>query len=178
MKLDPLLNRRIIFKLHGMDPLDSTILKQDATGYWVRGGTLAPRLDQSNCSLPENDTPASLRDRILTTVNLPAIPNPMTTPTSLDHTLHAIADPTRRRILNALKQRGPASTNAPAIAKNGLCAGDIEERVHLSQPTISHHMSILTKAGLVDAAKQGQWRWYRRNEKALRRLVKSLRTQL
>ena len=55
MKPAPLLNRRVIFKLHGMDPLDSTILKQDATGYWVRGGTLAPRLDQSNCSLPEND---------------------------------------------------------------------------------------------------------------------------
>jgi hypothetical protein len=31
---------------------------------------------------------------------------------------------------------------------------------------------------LVDTVKQGQWRWYRRNEKALRRLVKSLRTQL
>jgi hypothetical protein len=30
----------------------------------------------------------------------------------------------------------------------------------------------------VDAVKQGQWRWYRRNEKALRRLVKSLHTQL
>ena len=30
----------------------------------------------------------------------------------------------------------------------------------------------------VDAVKQGQWRWYRRNEKALRRLVKILRTQL
>jgi ArsR family transcriptional regulator len=102
----------------------------------------------------------------------------MTQPTSLDHTLHAIADPTRRRILSALKQRGPASASAPAMAKTGLCAGDIEERVHLSQPTISHHMSILTKAGLVDAAKQGQWRWYSRNEKALRRLVKSLRTQL
>jgi DNA-binding transcriptional ArsR family regulator len=101
----------------------------------------------------------------------------MTTPT-LDHTLHAIADPTRRRILQALKQRGAGSTIAPGLAKNGLCAGDIEERVQLSQPTISHHMSILTKAGLVDAAKQGQWRWYKRNEKALRRLVKSLRTQL
>jgi len=101
-----------------------------------------------------------------------------TSPTSLDHTLHAIADPTRRRILGALK-RGPASTTAPAIGKHaGLCAGDIEERVHLSQPTISHHMAILTKAGLVDAVKQGQWRWYRRNEKALRRLVKSLRTHL
>jgi ArsR family transcriptional regulator len=94
----------------------------------------------------------------------------ITSPASLDHTLHAIADPTRRRILQALKLRGPASAS--------LCAGDIEERVHLSQPTISHHMAILTKAGLVDAVKQGQWRWYRRNEKALRRLVKSLRTQL
>jgi DNA-binding transcriptional ArsR family regulator len=103
----------------------------------------------------------------------------MTTPSSLDQTLHAIADPTRRRILGALKQRGPVSTSAPAIGKHaGLCAGDIEERVHLSQPTISHHMAILTNAGLVAAEKQGQWRWYRRNEKALRRLVKSLRTQL
>ncbi|MFZ0142720.1 MAG: hypothetical protein WAL08_00065 [Candidatus Sulfotelmatobacter sp.] len=54
MKLDPLLNRRVIFKLQGMDPLDATILKQDSTGYWIRGGTLAPRLDQSNCS-EDND---------------------------------------------------------------------------------------------------------------------------
>jgi DNA-binding transcriptional ArsR family regulator len=101
-----------------------------------------------------------------------------TTPTALDRTLHAIADPTRRHILRALKQRGAPSPNTPPPGKHGLCAGDIEERVRLSQPTISHHMAILTKAGLVDAVKQGQWRWYRRNEKALRQLVKSLRTQL
>jgi len=102
-----------------------------------------------------------------------------TSPTSLDHTLHAIADPTRRRILAALKQRGPIASSGPITGKHaGLCAGDIEERVQLSQPTISHHMAILTKSGLVDAVRQGQWRWYRRNEKALRRLVKTLRTQL
>jgi ArsR family transcriptional regulator len=104
----------------------------------------------------------------------------MTAPTSLNQTLHAVADPTRRRILQALKQRGAgSSSSAPSIGKHtALCAGDIEERVHLSQPTISHHMAILTKAGLVEAVKQGQWRWYKRNEKALRRLVKSLRAQL
>lgn len=95
---------------------------------------------------------------------------------SLDQTLHAIADPTRRRILQALKQRDKSS--GTSVEKNGLCAGDIEIRVRLTQPTISHHMSILTKAGLVEATKQGQWRWYKRNEKALRRLVKSLRAQL
>jgi hypothetical protein len=55
MKLDPLLNRRVIIKLHGMDPLDSTILEQDATGYWIRGGTLVPHLDQSNCSVLDNE---------------------------------------------------------------------------------------------------------------------------
>ena len=101
-----------------------------------------------------------------------------TSPTSIDRTLHAIADPTRRRILGALKQTGAGPASAASLGKHGLCAGDIEERVRLSQPTISHHMAILTKAGLVDAVKHGQWRWYSRNEKALRRLVKSLRTQL
>ena len=94
---------------------------------------------------------------------------------SLDSALHAIADPTRRRILGALKERmrqllpQRILVYVPAISKNAYS---------LSQPTISHHMAILTKAGLVDAVKQGQWRWYRRNEKALRRLVKSLRAQL
>jgi DNA-binding transcriptional ArsR family regulator len=39
-------------------------------------------------------------------------------------------------------------------------------------------MAILTKAGLVVAVKKGQWRWYRRNEKALRQVVKTLRGKL
>ena len=107
----------------------------------------------------------------------------MVTPSSsLDQRLHAIADHTRRRILQALKNHSTFSTTAApakkAADKNGLCAGEIEERVRLSQPTISHHMAILTKSGLVDAVKHSQWRWYRRNEKALRQLVKSLRREL
>lgn len=97
----------------------------------------------------------------------------MSSDASLDRALHAIADPTRRRILLVLKE----SKNAEP--KPGcLCGGDIEARVHLSQPTISHHMAILTKAGLVEATKQGQWRWYRRNEKAIRQVVKNLRGKL
>ena len=100
---------------------------------------------------------------------------------ALDRALHAIADPTRRRILRALKE-GLAEDKAarPKIAglHSCLCAGDIEERVRLSQPTISHHMAILTKAGLVDATKKGQWRWYRRNEKSIRAMVKTLRGEL
>ena len=100
----------------------------------------------------------------------------------LDRTLHAIADSTRRRILEELKKSGSAQTSnaAPRNSKkcSGLCAGDIEERVRLSQPTISHHMAILTKANLVEVVKEGQWRWYRRNEKAIGKMIRGLRARI
>ena len=101
------------------------------------------------------------------------------TESSLDRALHAIADPTRRRILQALTEgEEEAKREKGGMAGSSLCAGDIEERVRLSQSTISHHMAILTKAGLVEAAKKGQWRWYRRNEKAIRLLMKTLREKV
>jgi DNA-binding transcriptional ArsR family regulator len=93
---------------------------------------------------------------------------------SLDRLLHAVSDPARRSILRALKER-----NACAIGKEtGLCASDIEARLHLSQPTVSHHMAVLRKAGLVEATKIGQWMWYRRNESAIREFAKRLRKNL
>jgi len=88
--------------------------------------------------------------------------------------LHAIADPTRRKILAALKAKGACSLGK----ETGLCACDIEERVNVSQPTISHHMGILQEAGLVETQKQGQWRWYRRNEATIRELTRTLRETL
>ncbi len=93
---------------------------------------------------------------------------------NLDRMLRAIADPTRRRILRALKEKGACSLDKDV----GLCACDIEERVRLTQPTISHHMSVLKKAGLVEAKKEGQWMWYRRNESAVRELARNLRESL
>ena len=103
----------------------------------------------------------------------------MSSESSFDRALHAIADPTRRRILLVLKESGGEKTPTPKhIHSSCLCGGDIEARIHLSQPTISHHMGILTKAGLVEATKYGQWRWYQRNERAIRRVVKMLRGKL
>jgi DNA-binding transcriptional ArsR family regulator len=90
---------------------------------------------------------------------------------TFDRVLHAIADPTRRRILQALK-KGSSGKLA------GLCASDIEMKIRLSQPTISHHMAVLQKAGLVDAKKEGLWRWYRRNEPAISTFTRKLRRNL
>ena len=84
--------------------------------------------------------------------------------------------PTRRaaRFYRLLKVK-----NACSLGKEvGLCACDIEERIHLSQPTISHHMAILQKASLVEAQKEGHWRWYQRNERTIKQFAKTLRETL
>ena len=93
---------------------------------------------------------------------------------NLDRFLHAIGDPTRRRILHALKEKRGNSIGK----ETGLCAGDIEERVKLSQPTISHHMRILEKAKVVEAERDGHWRWYRRNEKLIAEMMRDLKREL
>jgi ArsR family transcriptional regulator, arsenate/arsenite/antimonite-responsive transcriptional repressor len=93
---------------------------------------------------------------------------------NLDRFLHAIADPTRRRILLALKEKGGCSIDK----ETGLCAADIEDRVKLAQPTVSHHMRILEKASLVEAKREGHWRWYRRNERLITEMTRDLKGQL
>jgi ArsR family transcriptional regulator len=88
----------------------------------------------------------------------------------LINALKAAGDPTRLKILRLLKQKGCCSIGKPV----GMCACDIEEQVQLSQPTISHHMAILKKAGLIHAEKEGLWMWYRRNEKSLKELAHAI----
>jgi ArsR family transcriptional regulator, arsenate/arsenite/antimonite-responsive transcriptional repressor len=88
--------------------------------------------------------------------------------------IHAISDSTRRRILKALQQKGCCSIDVG----EGMCACDIESQIGLSQPTVSHHMGILRKAGLVEAQKLGQWMWYRRNEKAIKQLLDDLKEEI
>ena len=88
--------------------------------------------------------------------------------------LQAIGDPARRKILQVLKEKGCCSIEK----STGMCACDIEARLNLSQPTISHHMRVLTKAGLVQATKVGPWMWYRRNEKAIQEFLGALRDDL
>jgi ArsR family transcriptional regulator, arsenate/arsenite/antimonite-responsive transcriptional repressor len=64
--------------------------------------------------------------------------------------LKAIADPTRISMLAAL-----------LAAKEPICICDYTAAFDLSQPTISHHMSKLREAGLVESEKRGIWVYYR-----------------
>lgn len=62
----------------------------------------------------------------------------------------ALSDPNRLRIVGML--RG-----------GELCACRILEELEISQPTLSHHMSILVKCGLVNVRKEGLWSHYSLN---------------
>ncbi len=88
--------------------------------------------------------------------------------------LRAVADPTRRRILKMLGEKGHCSIGE----STGLCARDIEAKIRLSQPTISHHMKILADAGLVTGQRRGQWMWYRRDDSAVKQMTKKFREEL
>lgn len=61
----------------------------------------------------------------------------------MDETIRALADPTRREILRML--RG-----------GDLAAGEIAARFDMTAPTVSHHLSVLKDAGLVQAERNGR----------------------
>ena len=52
-------------------------------------------------------------------------------------------------------------------AKEAFHAGDAEKIAELSQPTVSHHLKILTDAGLLIAKKHGRYITVTVNKKAL-----------
>ena|SRR5258706_2113555 len=73
--------------------------------------------------------------------------------------LRAAADPTRLQVLRLL-----------AAAKAPVCVCDITSRFRLSQPTISHHLGLLRRAGLVSTTRRGIWAYYTLHPAGLARL--------
>lgn len=65
--------------------------------------------------------------------------------------LKALADPVRLRIVSII-----------AAAPTGeICACELPGLLERSQPTVSHHLSQLLHAGLVDREQRGKWAWFR-----------------
>ena len=84
----------------------------------------------------------------------------------LARSLRAIADPARLRLISIVA----ASDNQEA------CVCDLIEPVGLSQPTVSHHLKILTDAGFLSRSKRGTWAFYRLVPGALDSLARLLVT--
>ena len=77
---------------------------------------------------------------------------------------HALADPVRLRILSIL-----------AASPDGeVCVCELVGPVGRSQPTVSHHLKILSEAGLVQGERRGRWVWYTLDRARLSRLREAI----
>ena len=72
----------------------------------------------------------------------------------------ALADPVRLRVLSILA----------AAPEGEVCVCDFVEPLARSQPTVSHHLRILSEAGLVQGDRRGKWVWYSLNRDRLAEL--------
>jgi ArsR family transcriptional regulator, arsenate/arsenite/antimonite-responsive transcriptional repressor len=67
--------------------------------------------------------------------------------TDLAAAFKVLADPVRLQLLSLI-----------AAAPDGsACSCDLEEPVGKSQPTVSHHLTVLAEAGLITKEKVGRW---------------------
>ena len=80
--------------------------------------------------------------------------------------LKALADPVRLRLVSIVA----ASEGQEA------CVCDLIEPVGLSQPTVSHHLKVLTEAGFLSRSKRGTWAYYRLVPGSLDAVAAPLRT--
>ena len=76
----------------------------------------------------------------------------------IQHTLKALADPTRREILNLLKQ-GRRS------------AGEITEHFDITAAAISRHLSVLKEADLIWDTRDGKYIFYELNTSVLEEIM-------
>jgi ArsR family transcriptional regulator len=81
-----------------------------------------------------------------------------------DHLFRALADPTRRRILELL-------------AEHDRTAGEIAERFPIAFASVSHHLGVLRDAGLAAAVREGQHMRYRLNTTVFQDVVRYLVTR-
>lgn len=68
----------------------------------------------------------------------------------LARVLKALADPVRLRLVSMVAAHDGGEA----------CVCELTEPLGLSQPTISHHLKILTEAGILTRDKRGVWAWY------------------
>lgn len=94
----------------------------------------------------------------------------------------ALSNETRMQILDWLKTpkihfaEGVCTTESKGlnIDEVGVCVGLIQQKAGLSQSTISHYLSLLQDAGLIQAQRIGQWTYYKRNEKTIKDFTRQL----
>jgi DNA-binding transcriptional ArsR family regulator len=94
--------------------------------------------------------------------------------------LQTLANGKRIQILRWLKN--PRAHFRPQIdgdlVKDGVCAVLLAEKLRVSQPTLSEHMRVLCHAKLVQSKRIKRWTFYKRDERQIKKIKKSISLDL
>jgi len=96
----------------------------------------------------------------------------------IDEIIKALANPVRREILAWLKDPERNFPGQEHPLELGVCAGQIDRRSGLSQSTISSHLAVLQRVGLISSHRVGQWAFFKRNEEAIQAFLDEMNQQL
>jgi DNA-binding transcriptional ArsR family regulator len=86
----------------------------------------------------------------------------------------ALANPMRRQILAWLKEPEVYFCDQHHPLSLGVCASLIDRRAELSQSTVSAHLAVLVKAGLVTSHRVGQWNYFKRDEALIEAFINQM----
>lgn len=89
----------------------------------------------------------------------------------------ALANEKRLRILAWLKDpeaHFPKQVDGDLI-KDGVCGVLIANKLGVTQPTVSEHLKVLTRAGFLRAKRIKQWTFYKRDEKRIAEAKRALK---
>src|SRR5689334_4047901 len=92
----------------------------------------------------------------------------------------ALANDRRLQILGWLKEpRAHFREQVDGdLVEDGVCGLLIAEKLGVSQPTLSEHMKLLVRAGLVRPKRIKQWIFYRRDEERIAAIKSELASEL
>ncbi|SAL71762.1 ArsR family transcriptional regulator [Caballeronia peredens] len=105
-----------------------------------------------------------IRLKTIRSGRFPAVVSRTSNEMDIDAIHKALANPLRREILEWLKEPEQHFPEQELPHLHGVCAGQIDGRCGMSQSTVSAHLSVLQKAGLVTTKRVGQWVFFKRDE--------------
>ena len=95
---------------------------------------------------------------------------------TIPEAMQALSNERRLQLLEWLKEptkHFPAQIDGDLV-KDGVCGLLIARKLRVSQPAVTEHLKILSQAGFLKSKRIKKWTFYKRDEKAIKALKRTI----
>ena len=95
---------------------------------------------------------------------------------NVTESLQALANDRRLQILAWLKdpERHFPPQRDGDLVRDGVCGLLMARKLHVSQPAVTEHLKILSRAGFLTSKRTKKWTFYKRDEPAIRAIKRAI----